>query len=296
MQCSRWRVFPSLCVAHLRINEIMKVRTAMLSQTKAYRSLRIRLDRLIYPGNRMTLQIVELDGLNIIVRANEDVGRCLRVLKDFEPEESAYLRNLISPEDVCIDIGGNVGYFSMLMAQCASAGQVHVFEPIPLNSQIIRANALLNGFENVIVNPVALGDVAGSCDFSVSVDSAYSSLKSTGRKGDAASITVPIWTLDEYADEHGLGKIAVMKVDVEGAEEMVLRGATKLLSDPNRRPSLIMLELFDLNFAPFDTSVRQIVKRMQGLGYAANVLADGHSLSPFQDSMANVVPNVFFVI
>lgn len=266
----------------------------MPSLSRFLRIAKLHLNSLRVPRGRRLLKSLRVDGLELLVFANEDVGRSLLVLGNFEQEEVEFLRTVIEPADICFDIGGNVGYFAMLMAQSAREGQIHVFEPIPLNAQIIRTNALLNRFDNLQVNNVALGNEPGFSEFSVSSDSAYSSLRATGRHGEAQSITVPVWTLDEYVDERGLGRIAIMKVDVEGAEEMVLKGATRLLSDPDRRPRLIMLELFDENLRPFGTSVAGIVERMNDLGYQPRVLRDG-SLTPYRPEMANVIPNVFFL-
>jgi FkbM family methyltransferase len=242
------------------------------------------------------LRHVRLEHYEMLVLANEDVGRQLLTLGSFERDETAFFQHLIQPNDICIDIGGNVGFFSMVMALAASSGAVHVFEPIPLNAAIIRTNAELNNFRNVFVNTAAVGELASTAQFSISTDSAFSSLKASGRKAEAATIEVPIWALDDYLEDKAIGKVNVMKIDVEGAEGLVITGATKLLSDHARRPDVIMIELFDANLRAFETSVMECIDRMAGFGYGAHVLTSGgHAMTPFLPAMANKVPNIFFM-
>lgn len=263
---------------------------------KIYRRAIMTLTLVRIPKGKRAIRHVKIQGFEMLVPANEDVGRIIYLFGDFEPEETTFFRTQIKPGDVCLDIGGNVGYFSLLMAQCANQGQVHVFEPIPMNAALIRTNAELNNFDNIIVNNVALADQEGEADFSISVDSAYSSLHATGRMAEARNIRVPLWTLDTYLARNEVGKIALLKADVEGAEELVLKGATALLADPARRPDLIMLELYDVNLAPFNSSVQAIVAFMEGVGYQPKVLANGKSLTPYQPEMANQHHNIFFTI
>lgn len=245
---------------------------------------------------RRQVRHVRLADFDLLALANEDVGRQIVLFGSFEPDETHYFKTIIRPEDVCFDIGGNVGFFSMLMAKCASRGKVHVFEPIPLNAALIGANAALNHFGNLQINNVAVGSEKGSLPFSVSVDSAYSSLHPTDRIAEENTITVPVVTIDGYIAEQGIARVDIMKVDVEGAEDMVIRGAERLLSDPARRPRSVLLELFDINLKPFDSNVLAVVARMVEFGYAAKVLTPGGTdLVPFTPDMANQYYNVIFV-
>ena len=74
---------------------------------------------------------------------------------------------------------------------------------------------------------------------------------------------------------NNLPRVDVMKVDVEGAEEMVIDGAASLLTDPKRRPRIILLELFNGNLKAFDTSVEAIMAKMSAMGYRASIIQHG---------------------
>jgi FkbM family methyltransferase len=227
---------------------------------------------------------------------NEDVGRIIWLTGIFEPDETRYFQREIRPTDICLDVGGNVGYMAMLFAATATQGQVHVFEPIEVNAALVRANASLNQFPHVIVNNMAVGANSGTVEFSISQDTAYSSMRATGRSPEVRAIEVPIITLDDYTTQHGINQIDILKVDVEGAEELVLRGAERLLSNPQRRPRIVLLELFDTNLAPFQSSVERCISIMTGYGYKPNVTSNHNDeLIPYTSNMANRIQNIIFI-
>lgn len=258
-------------------------------------SFKLRLSSLRLPRERRAVRHVHLAGAEMLVFANEDVGRLIWLNGVFEAAETAFFKREVRTDDICFDIGGNVGYFSVLMAQRATGGHVHVFEPIPLNVAMIRCNVELNGLANVSVNQLALSDEGGTATFSVSTDSAYSSMRPTGTFGEARSIEVEMRTLDEHIAASGIARVDVVKVDVEGAEEKVLRGGEALFRDPARRPRLMMLELYDANLAPYGTTVERIVATMRDWGYRAHALSeDGAQLVPLTPSMINIIYNIFF--
>ncbi len=231
----------------------------------------------------------------MLVFANEDVGRLIWLNGVFEASESIFLEREIRLGDICIDVGGNIGYFSLLMARCARKGHVHTFEPIPLNVAMIHLNTELSGLHNITINQLALSDEDGIVAFSISVDSAYSSMRATGTFSEAQAIAVRAVRLDQYLATQQIERIDIVKIDVEGAEEKVLRGGEALFRDPSRRPRLMMLELYDANLASYDTTVAQIVETMQNWGYAPHtVMEDGSALVPLDPAKINATYNIFF--
>jgi FkbM family methyltransferase len=259
-------------------------------------NLRLLITQLTVPKGQRVLKHLKAQGFEILAFINEDVGRHLWVLGQYEADETRFFYDTIKTTDVCFDVGGNIGFFSLLMAKAASKGSVHVFEPIPLNAAVVKTNCELNSFRHVCVNNVAVGSEEGVASFSISVDSAYSSMKATGRIAESQSINVPLIKLDHYITEHEITRVDIMKIDVEGAEGMVLDGAETLLRDPARRPRMILLELFDENLVPFGTTVATIVNRMVDFGYRPNVLSSaGASLIEYTPDMANRYYNIIFV-
>jgi len=229
-----------------------------------------------------------------LVLANEDVGRAIHYGRRYEALESQFLAKNITPDAICLDIGANVGYFTMLMANTARAGSVHAFEPLPLNVALLQASIELNGFTNIRVNQCAVGDRTGEISFVQSSDSAYSSIRDTGRKIVACSISVPMITLDEYLERSCITRVDVMKADVEGSEELVVAGASRLLKNEGRKPRLVLLELFDQNLQAFGCSVATVVEKMEGFGYQPLVLNTAGETVPFTPKMADRHYNIWF--
>ena len=259
------------------------------------KSIRVA-SQLVCPRTKRRIVHSFLPNYEMLVFANEDVGRQIWLFGNYEADETRFFVEQIRPTDVCFDVGGNVGYFSLLMSRLASDGSVHVFEPIPINAALIAANAALNGFENLHLTNAAVGDHEGSVHFSVSVDSAYSSMHATGRLAEEKSIHVPMITLDDYLSATSLNRIDVMKVDVEGAEDLVVRGGSGFLGDLNRRPRIVLMELFDGNLSSFDASVSSVIERMVSFGYQPHVLkAGGRRLEPYDLLKHSAFYNVVFL-
>lgn len=242
----------------------------------------------------VVLRQKHLDGFQMIVRAEEEVGRAIYYAGTHESVETAFFRSRLDSASVCCDIGANVGYYSLLFASLSPKGVVHSFEPVPLNFYVLCTNRLLNSFSNLIANPCAVGDVDGSVEFVVSRDSAFSSLVDTKMKPMATEISVPIITLDSYCRKNGVNRIDVLKIDVEGAEGRVLAGAAQLLRNRAEHPRTVMLELYDPMLSRYDSGIDDILLKMDAYGYKPYVIHKDH-LVPFRRDHHNILYNVLFL-
>jgi FkbM family methyltransferase len=159
---------------------------------------------------------------------------------EYEPEVTRRLMHELRPDDVFYDIGANVGYYT-----CAAlkhgVGRVMAFEPDPLTASVLRLNLRLNGAAEAAcqVLEIALGSAATNAVFH------RSHVSNSGRSGfhavDAvASFEVRIETVDSLLAAGRIPAPTVMKIDVEGHEHEVLRGASRLLHC--FPPRLIVLE------------------------------------------------------
>jgi FkbM family methyltransferase len=249
--------------------------------------------RLAFPPEAPRVVQVSVNGARLLVLANEDVGRRIALLRRYEPRDTALLARLVRGGDVCVDVGANTGYYTMLMAARARRGAVHAFEPVRLNFLLLEAGAALNGWSHVVANHAAVGDRDGTIEFSEAVDGAYSSLVAVGRKAETRRFETAIVRLDGYARRHGV-RPDVIKVDVEGAEALVLEGAAGLLADEATRPRAAMLELVDRNLAVYGSSVERIVARLADFGYRPFYAGEDGRARPFERAHANVYENVFF--
>jgi FkbM family methyltransferase len=249
----------------------------------------------IYPQGRPKVVHVDMPDFSLLVLANEDVGRQIALLKNYEHRDSSYLSSLIRETDVCFDVGSNLGFYTLLMASRAHRGEVHAFDPIKLNCDLLNCSVALNGFGNITVNNFALGSAPGEAMFSVSTDGAYSSLLPTGRMPESQKIKVRIDTLSEYVNRTPQQRIDVMKMDVEGAEELVLDGGATIFQRADIRPRVVMLELYEETMVPYGTTIRSMVEKMAGFGYTPYYVEKAGTPAPFGPPAYNRFYNVFFM-
>jgi FkbM family methyltransferase len=253
----------------------------------------LRLSYYHQPRNRFFLRQVSIGGLKLVVPSNEDVGRAIAYLGSYEPEETGYLLRTLRPDDVCFDVGANIGYYTTLMARAAADGHVHAFEPDPVCSSLLELNVRINELRNASLNRTAIGAQPGRARLVRSTDSGFNSLRDTGRRPVSSTVDVPMSTIDSYTETIGAGRVDILKVDVEGAEGLVLEGAGRLLADPEKRPRLILLELFEPNQKPFDLGVGEIVDLMRRRGYEPFVVLEGKTI-PYTRMHQDRCVNVFF--
>lgn len=252
-----------------------------------------RLINLYYPSNKTKIVHTCLHGVEMLVRANEDVGKGI-INKSFEVEELNFIFNWLQEDAVFFDVGANTGLFSLLAAAKSEKIHVHAFDPIKLNTALLQSSIEINSLSNITVNQTCVGDYDGIVEFSVSSDSAYSSIKDSGRKSEYKKVNLPIITLDTYIKSNSITKIDFMKIDVEGAEMMVIEGANAAFHN-NLKPKLMMIELFDKNLIAFNTSVQEAVIFVEKLGYKALILSGDKLVAFDNDVHANKNYNIFFL-
>jgi FkbM family methyltransferase len=247
-----------------------------------------------WPPDRPNPRAIDVLGYRCFVYANETVGRSLALGHRFESLETRLFRSQIRPTDICFDIGANTGYFTTLFSALANTGSVHAFEPVPANVHLLAASVECNQFSRTKVNATAVGAECGKATFARTMDSAYSSLRDTGRDPVMGTYDVDVTTVDKYATDHKLPRIDIMKVDVEGAEGHVVIGAKTILSDPTRRPRLVMLELVEQNQAAFGHSASGVIQLMESFGYSTFRLGPEGDLKPASIEDVIRCENFFF--
>lgn len=235
-----------------------------------------------------------INGYQILVAVDEGVGWLIYYLKDFNKKETNYIRSIAKKDWVCFDIGANVGYFTLLFGSLCKEGQVHAFEPQSLCYHLLLSSIELNNFKNIKVNKYALSNCNGVSEFSVSKKCESSSFIHTHMNPLETTIQVEVRKLDDYIRENGIERIDFMKIDVEGAEKLVLEGMKETLSKKGLQPKILLVELYDPNFIHYNTSVSEILTFFNSYGYKPYVIPK-KQLVPFAKEHFNIYYNVFFV-
>ena len=154
-------------------------------------------------------------------------ARCRQL--SWNPEEYEAFRRVVRPGFTVLDVGANVGAYTLLFAQWVGpAGHVIAFEPAPASIEGLRRQLALNHLAaRVEVVEAAVAGTVGSASFECDGASGANALGTGAR--DARTITVATTTIDAFCAAHGV-RPDVIKIDVEGAELDVLRGARQTLA------------------------------------------------------------------
>lgn len=163
------------------------------------------------------------------------------VREEYEPEVS-FLEKLVNPGDVFVDAGANCGIYTVAAAHfVGSEGKVLAFEPGENSLAMLRENIALNAFRQVKVFPLALSEASGTARLYAHGHGSSSFTLGQTEEGQQLSFEITTVTLDAILAQEGVAKVDVIKMDVEGAEELILRGATALFA--RCRPKVI----FEIN-------------------------------------------------
>jgi FkbM family methyltransferase len=156
--------------------------------------------------------------------------------------ESIFLTNLsLSGEGVVLDVGANLGLFSLLISKRDRSRRIFSFEPNPSTFEALKENVSRNGRHNIACFQTAIAAHDGAVRFASRKHArANASIEADGVER-SGTLQVACETLDTFCQRHGIGRIAILKVDVEGYETLVFKGASRILAEV--RPELIYFEV-----------------------------------------------------
>lgn len=174
---------------------------------------------------RLDAGAVLVDGQSLRLDACDSLGLRHGV---YEPYERRLLQSLIAPGTTVIDVGANIGLYTLLFARTAGEeGRVYAFEPEPENLRLLAHNVRTNGCTNVTILPKAVAARTGVARLFLSADNRGDHRLFDPGDGRLA-IPVPTVALDEAFAGHD-GPIALVKIDIQGAEVEALSGMRVLL-------------------------------------------------------------------
>jgi FkbM family methyltransferase len=187
-----------------------------------------------------------------------------------------------------LDIGAHHGLYTLLASRkVGPSGRVMAFEPSPREYGILIRHLRLNGCLNVQTWQCALGSRNGKAELFLveGQETGCNSLRPPKVSEPTRSISVPVLTLDSCLQREKMETVHFIKLDVEGAEIEVLRGAEQLLA---RQPRPVLLcEVQDIRTGPWGYAARVIVDFLRGRRYEWFALAAGvqlEAVSPDQTS------------
>jgi FkbM family methyltransferase len=191
-----------------------------------------------------------------------------------------FLWKFLRPGMSFLDIGAHHGLYSVVAAKkIGPDGRVVAFEPSPRERQRLRLHLRYNGIESVTVKPYALAAEEGAASLTVVVDgfTTMNSLRTPPINHPTEQVSVETTSLDAYVCREQIEKIDLVKIDTEGGEVDVFRGADRLL---RRIRPLIICEVLDLVTRSWGYAAADIMKLLGTYDYEWFDIVTNGSLAP----------------
>jgi len=259
-----------------------------------WRLIKFFLPKLRASGDKLGEKIVRTHyGFLYNADLGDWLGQYVYLTGCYEPPTARVIATLLNPNDTFIDIGANSGFFTLLASHCVgSNGRVLAFEPVPSMRSRLQGNLSLNAAENVVIHDIALSNQAGEQLFheGPTGHKGLSSLRSL--TNEATTFSVKTMPLDDLLDD----KFAVnlIKIDVEGAEQLVLNGMKQLLA---RQKPHIVIEVTDSYLAALGHNAVALCQSLCDLGYRMYRIDDEVLIPMEPDAAAKIAQyNALFTI
>ncbi|WFC63186.1 FkbM family methyltransferase [Pseudomonas sp. REST10] len=195
----------------------------------------------------------------------------------YESDETAFLKSVLRDGEVFLDIGANLGWYSLALGRHCPTSRIYAFEPIPSTVEMLEKNIRLNRLGNIEVIRMGLFSQEDELNFLFAPDvSGATSLKLAGQSRGRASIQNVVCrttTLDAFCASRDIVP-ALLKIDVEGAELMVVQGGEKILETT----PIILMELLRKWSRAFGYHPNDVFALLERYGYCAWVFVEGGRL------------------
>ena len=198
----------------------------------------------------------------------------------FEDAEMAFVEKLLRPGMTVLDAGAHHGLYTLLAARrVGAAGRVIAFEPSSRERKRLVGHLRLNHCKNVSVQAYALGDRRGEANLFVVAgrEDWCNSLRAPQLDAGTSTERVAVERADDMLEKLGVARVDFIKLDVEGAELSVLRGARRTLTAS--RP-VILAEVQDVRCRPWGYAAREIVDFLTRASYCWFALTANSNLQP----------------
>jgi FkbM family methyltransferase len=224
--------------------------------------------------NRLENSILSMwyHDLKIFLYIGNDASRLLFVGGCYEPNEFYFLNRRLKEGMTFIDVGANEGFYSLFASKLVgNEGEVISIEPDPSMLERLRKNIMLNGIQNISIVPCAASFYSGVDNLSIA---------EYGHEGQTALgtcvpnplvktrkiIKTPVKSLDEILSEREVKNVHFVKIDAEGSELHVLKGAEQII---RASKPILQLEINDRALEAQNSSSEELIKLLQSWDYQA---------------------------
>lgn len=266
---------------HINFTDTIAFASRKLAQTRLHKVSEAL--RRYYPVKRGLTTIHNFDGdLTISVDRASYVTSAIYWRGHHSTHIAKFLQEHLRPDMTFVDVGANMGELTLVAGKRLEHGRVLAFEPVPDIFEELSRNVAINNLSRVELFNIGLFDTTASLpifrlrDINFgTINDGVPSLFSTG--DDRQQVMVPLRRFDELARQCSLQRLDVMKIDVEGAEIMVLRGAEASIK---RFRPIIITELSDENFQRAGYTSDDLISYLKSLEYDVQILDDPRGRIP----------------
>lgn len=194
----------------------------------------------------------------------------------FEKNQTSYIKSILKPGMTLLDVGANIGYYSIIASPIlGDRGQIHAFEPVAQQYADLQANISRNNLKNIHAKKLIVSEKSGMMTINLGGDdNSGTASVAFAPSNNGRSETVETVSLDEYVAKNRL-KVDVIKVDVEGHELSVFKGARETLK---QQKPILLAEVKQFLFKRAGTSREELYSFLSELGYQAYAIRNNASL------------------
>jgi FkbM family methyltransferase len=206
-----------------------------------------------------------------------DIGLRLLMHGVHEKLETELFKQLVQDGMVVVDIGANIGYYTLIAAKLVgNKGIVYAFEPEPGNYKLLCENIAINGYTNVVPIQKAVSNTSGKAKLyvgrAIADVSSFAKDNVLTHSKNADCLEVETITLDDFFEGTvGDDRINLIKIDVEGAEELVVDGADRVL---RKNKLKILIEFMPDQLRKAGTDPLELLRKLQNYGFAIKAIND----------------------
>lgn len=215
-------------------------------------------------------------GQLINLKAEDHIQRTLLWYGFYEKNSILQWEQFIENDAVVIDIGANIGYYTLIAANKAGRGRVHSFEPVTVSYEALQQNIQLNHLTNVTVNAVGISNNESLQTYYISsADNRGMSGMKRPENFSGLSEKKQTITLDSYAIKNNLSRIDIIKIDIEGNELNALKGMHTILA---QNKPILFIEVIKEHLIKFGTGIDDVYAFLKSYGYTPYKIASANNL------------------
>lgn len=205
---------------------------------------------------------IDKSGMRCVCNPNRSYGGLMIYLNLPEYKEMTFFKKILTEKSIFIDVGANIGIYSLLAASIIKKGKIYSFEPVSSVLDDLYQNIRINGLGGrVQVLEKVASDKTGYSEFIAEDISEYSHIIYSKT---SKSLTVPSIKLDDFCGNKKISFVDVIKIDVEGAEFQVLKGLEGYLK--KGKVGVLIIELNRTNQS-FGKDSNEIIGYLKNLNY-----------------------------